>query len=570
MNNHPPTSIDRSACNGTRLLEGLRAAAHWLEQHVGEVNALNVFPVPDGDTGTNMHLTLGAAVAGVASDPSAGHVADQVYRKALMGARGNSGVILSQIIRGFAEGVGGKPTLDGPAMGEALRRAAERAYKAVMKPTEGTILTVARVAGEHAERAANDGADWVAVLEAATSGAAQAVADTPNLLKQLRDAGVVDAGGKGYHVVLEGLLKYMRGEDMQLSAVAAPVDVAFDLAELHSEDDEGYCTTFLIEGTDIPFEQVRETVAAMGTSVVVVGDETLVKAHVHTLRPGDVLNYAIGYGALSHIEIANMDMQTAAIRSTGKVSSDATRAPKEAATDLLGKTGNGAAHSAEPVAGVGIVAVAPGSGFAELFRSLNVGQVVTGGQTMNPSTQDLVEAIMELPQRDVIVLPNNGNILLAANQAVDVLDGDKTVRVVPSKTLPQGMAAMLAFNYSGSIDTNADTMRDAMSNVRTFEITTAVRDAIVDDTPVREGQTIGLLDDKLVEAGDDRDAVIDALFEHVPMDEYEIVTLYYGANTDAHQAQALADRITSTYSHLDIVDVQHGGQPFYDFVISVE
>jgi hypothetical protein len=565
-----PTSDQQATCDGAHLLAGLQAAAHWLEQHVGEVNALNVFPVPDGDTGTNMHLTLSAAVAGVASDPSAGRVADQVYRKALMGARGNSGVILSQIIRGFAEGVAGKNGLDGPAMGEALRRAAERAYKAVMKPTEGTILTVARVAGEHAEQAAAGGADWVAVLHAAVQGADQAVADTPTLLKQLRDAGVVDAGGKGYHVVLEGFLRYARGEDMELSTVATPVDVAFDIEELHSEDDEGYCTTFLVEGADIPFEQVRETIANMGTSVVVVGDETLVKAHVHTLRPGDVLNYAIQYGALTHIEIANMDMQTAAIRSTGKVSNEATRAPKESATDLIGNNGAGAKASDEPVAQVGIVTVAPGSGFAQLFRSLNAGKVVTGGQTMNPSTQDLVEAIRELPQHEVIILPNNGNILLAANQAMDVLEGQKIVRVVPSRTLPQGMAAMLAFNYSAPLGTNADAMTGALANVRTFEITTAVRDAVVDDTPVREGQTIGLLDDKLVEAGDDRDAVIDALFGHIPMDEYEIVTLYYGAQVDEAQAQALADRIAGMYDHLDSVDVQHGGQPFYDFVISVE
>lgn len=559
-----------STCDGAHLLSGLQAAAHWLEQHVGDVNALNVFPVPDGDTGTNMHLTLSAAVTGVASDPSAGHVADQVYRKALMGARGNSGVILSQIIRGFAEGVADKPALDGSAMGEALRRAAERAYKAVMKPTEGTILTVARVAGEHAEQAAASGADWIAVLQAAVQAADQAVADTPSMLKQLRDAGVVDAGGKGYHVVLEGFLRYARGEDMDLGTVVAPVAVAFDIAELHGEDDEGYCTTFLVEGEGIPFEQVRETVANMGTSVVVVGDETLVKAHVHTPRPGDVLNYAIQYGALTHIEIANMDKQTEAIRSTGRVSSGATRAPKEAATDLIGKNGAFPSSSDEPVAQVGIVTVAPGSGFAELFRSLNAGEVVTGGQTMNPSTQNLVEAITDLPQHEVIILPNNGNILLAANQAVDVLDGQKTVRVVPSRTLPQGMAALLAFNYSAPLGTNADAMTSAMANVRTFEITTAVRDAVVDDTPVREGQTIGLLDDKLVEAGDDRAAVIDALFLHIPMDEYEIVTLYYGANVDEGQAQALAERITDTYTHLDGVDVQHGGQPFYDFVISVE
>jgi DAK2 domain fusion protein YloV len=561
-----------SLCDGPHLLSGLQAAAHWLEQHVGEVNALNVFPVPDGDTGTNMHLTISAAVSGVEPQPSASSVAEQIYRKALMGARGNSGVILSQIIRGFAEGVAGKHELDGPALGAALHQAAERAYKAVMRPTEGTILTVARVAGEHAERTAADGADWIAVLEAAVAGAEQAVAETPNQLKQLRDAGVVDAGGKGLHIVLQGFLKYARGEEIQRETGAAPVEVAFNIEEMHTEDDEGYCTTFLVEGEHIPFEQVRETIAGMGTSVVVVGDETLVKAHVHTLRPGDVLNYAVEFGALMHIEIANMDMQKAAIRSTGKVSSEATRAPKESSNALLGDKGdaNSEMNAPEPVAPIGIVAVAPGSGFADLFRSLNVGKVVTGGQTMNPSTQDLVEAILEVPQKEVIVLPNNSNILMAARQAQEVIDGDKMVRVVPSKTLPQGMIAMLAFNYNAELDANAEAMTRALGNVRTFEITTAVRDAIMDDKPVRAGQTIGLLDDNLVEAGDDRDAVIDALFEHIDMDDYEIVTLYYGANVDEERAQALADRITNRYDYLDTVEVQHGGQPFYDFVISVE
>lgn len=559
-------------CDGSRLLSGLQAAAHWLEQHVGEVNALNVFPVPDGDTGTNMHLTISAAVAGVEPDTSVARVADQIYRKALMGARGNSGVILSQIIRGFAEGAAGHTVLDGPALSEALTKAAERAYKAVMKPTEGTILTVARVAGEYAQRAAAHSRDWVVVLEAAVQGAQQAVEDTPTLLKQLRDAGVVDAGGQGYYVVLEGFLKHARGEEIQREEGGAPVGVAFDIEELHAEDDEGYCTTFLIEGESIPFEQVRETIAGMGTSVVVVGDETLVKAHVHTLRPGDVLNYAIEYGALAQIEIANMDLQKEAIKSTGKVSSEATRAPKESASALVGNAGgtDDSEEAAEAVAPIGIVAVAPGSGFAQLFRSLNVGKVVTGGQTMNPSTQDLVQAITQVPQKDVIVLPNNSNILMAARQAVELLENEKNVRVVPSKTLPQGMAAMLAFNYNASLDHNTEAMTRALGNVRTFEITTAVRDAIVDDKPVRAGQTIGLLDDQLVEAGDDRDTVIDNLLEHIDMEDYEIVTLYYGANVDEERAQALADRITQTYEHLDTVEVQHGGQPFYDFVISVE
>ena len=551
-------------CDGHTLLRGLQAAAEWLNQHVGEVNALNVFPVPDGDTGTNMHLTLSAAVKDVQAQSSAAAVAEQVYRKALMGARGNSGVILSQIIRGFAEGIGGKEELDGQGLAQALHQAGERAYKAVMKPTEGTILTVARVAGEHALAEAESGASFEQVLDAAVRGADQAVAETPNQLKQLRDAGVVDAGGKGLAIVLEGMLKQTRGEEIKRSDSSGPVEVAFDIDEIHSEDDFGYCTTFLLEGSDIPFEEVRETIASMGQSVVVVGDETLVKAHIHTERPGDVLNYAITYGALTGIEIANMDKQKAAIKESGMVSADATRAPKESAAAI----GVKAVLTDEHVAPIGIVAVAPGDGFVDIFHSLNVGKVITGGQTMNPSTQDIVGAINELPQNEVIILPNNSNIMMASRQAQELVD--KNVRVIPTKTVPQGMAAMLAFNYTEDLDDNESSMTSALQGIRTLEITTAVRDATVDDKEVRNGQTIGLLDGTLVEAGDDRDQVIDDMLERVDMDDYEIITIYYGATTTEEQAQTLAERITARYTHLDTVEVQCGGQPFYDFIISAE
>lgn len=553
-----------SACDGTELLHGLEAATSWLDQHVGEVNALNVFPVPDGDTGTNMHLTLSAAVSGVEAQHSASAVADQVYRKALMGARGNSGVILSQIIRGFAEGVAGNEELDGPGLAVALTRASDRAYKAVMKPTEGTILTVARAAGESASRAAENGAVFADVLQAAVDGADEAVTNTPNQLKQLRDAGVVDAGGRGLAVVLEGFLKFVRGETIVRAQQAGATVAAFNIAELHGEDEHGYCTTFLLEGSDIPFDRVRETIAAMGQSVVVVGDETLVKAHLHTERPGDALNYAMQFGTLTGIEIANMDAQTAAIKETGMVSTEATRAPKEAAAAIVAQSSS----DQEPSMPIGIVAVAPGKGFVEIFKSLSAGMVITGGQTMNPSTQDLVGAIQGLPQHEIIVLPNNSNVMMASRQAAELVDKD--VRIIPSKTVPQGMAAIMALNFAADLATNEKAMDGALGKVRTLEITTAVRDATVDDKEVRAGQTIGLLDGTLVEAGDDHDAVIDAMIGHVDMDEYEIVTIYYGDSAADEAARELAGRIGARYSHLDSVEVQNGGQPFYDFIISVE
>jgi DAK2 domain fusion protein YloV len=317
------------AWDGTQFLAGLQAAATWLEQHVGEVNALNVFPVPDGDTGTNMHLTISAALKDVAPQIPAAAVAKQVERQALRGARGNSGVILSQIIRGFSEGVAGKDSIDAAGLASAFEKAAERAYKAVMKPTEGTILTVARVVGEYATAAAERGGDVSDVLDAAVEGANQAVADTPSQLKQLRDAGVVDAGGQGLAVILDGWRRWAHGEEtVRKDGRDAITTVAF--ADIHSEDDFGYCTNFMIEGSAIPFDQVRTTIGDMGRSVVVVGDETTVKVHIHTLRPGDVLNYAIDFGAITQVEIANMDAQRAAIHESGTVSAVATREPKEA------------------------------------------------------------------------------------------------------------------------------------------------------------------------------------------------------------------------------------------------
>ncbi len=545
--------------DGTQLLAALQAAARWLEQHVGEVNALNVFPVPDGDTGTNMNLTFTAALKDIKPQPSAGAVGMILQKQALRGARGNSGVILSQILRGFSEGIGDSATLDAGGMAQAFTKAADRAYKAVMKPTEGTMLTVIRVVGDRARAAAEGGAALLGVLEAAVEGAHAAVADTPNLLKQLRDAGVVDAGGEGVAVILDGVLRWARGELVERpDAPVQSAAVAFD--DIHSDDDFGYCTTLLLEGENIPFDEVRATIASMGASVVVVGDETTVKAHVHTLRPGDVLNYAITYGALTHIEIANMDAQRAQIHATGAVAAVPGHAPKEASL----------ASRAAPVddAKIGIVAIAPGPGWAAVFRSARVGAVVTGGQTMNPSTAELAEAIESLPQQEVIVLPNNSNILMAARQAQEIVD--KTVSIIPSRTIPQGVAAILAMNFEQDLERNTKAMTRAISTVRTIEITTAVRDATVDDTAVKIGQTIGLLDDKLIAAGDDQLAVVDQMLEALDMAEYELVTIYLGEDVDAARGQALAERIQARYDHLETVDVQSGGQPFYDFILAIE
>ncbi|HEX5690043.1 MAG TPA: DAK2 domain-containing protein [Roseiflexaceae bacterium] len=537
--------------DGAQLLAAFSAAARWLELHADAVNALNVFPVPDGDTGTNMSLTLSGAVQDVTPDRSCAVVAERVKYWATMRGRGNSGIILSQVLRGMAQALAGHERMGASELAAALTQASSTAYQAVMKPVEGTMLTVIREAAEAAELAAAEGAELGGVLEAAARRAGESVQRTPELLKTLRDAGVVDAGGHGLALILDGMLRYMRGETVERDEAAsqAPAEIAF--ADIHGPDDFGYCTNFVLHGVGLPFEEIRTTLAAMGQSAVIVGDDQLVKVHIHMLLPGDALNYAMRFGALAQIEITNMDAQRAALQaSAGQLS-----AP-------MGEL----AH--EPLAAqVGVVAVAPGDGFAAIFHSLNVDAVVGGGQTMNPSTEDLLEAIERLPQGDVIVLPNNSNIILAARQAAGL--SAKNVQVVPSKTLPQGIAARLSFNYQAGIEENVAAMADALHHVRTAEVTSAVRDAAIDGIAVRAGQTIGLLDGDLIVAADEREQVIDQLLDRMALDEREIVTIYYGRSVERAAAEALAERISVQYGGID-TEVQEGGQPLYDYIISAE
>jgi DAK2 domain fusion protein YloV len=544
-------------------LAALAAAARWLEQHAELVNALNVFPVPDGDTGTNMSLTLSGAIQDVAPDPSCAVVAERVKYWATMRGRGNSGIILSQVLRGVAQALAGHTRMGAAELAAALTQASTTAYQAVMKPVEGTLLTVAREAAEAAQAAAVAGAPLVAVLEAAVAGARGAVRRTPDLLKTLRDAGVVDAGGEGLALILEGMLRYARGEELELEQVQAPTAVAF--ADVHGADDFGYCTNFVLHGSDLPFDKLRAVLANMGQSAVIVGDTELIKVHIHMLMPGDALNYAARFGALSAIEITNMDLQRTALQA--KVISDEQQVTSDAAPGTRHPAPDTQHPADEPVAEVGVVAVAPGAGFAAIFRSLNVDAVVGGGQTMNPSTEDLLQAIERLPQREVIVLPNNSNIIMAARQAAEM--SAKQVRVLPSKTLPQGIAAKLSFNYQAGLEENLLAMAAALPQVRTAEITTAVRDAAVDGVQVRAGQTIGLLDGDLVTAADDREHVLDDLIARIGLDEREIVTVYFGETVDRGDAEALAARIGERFADIE-VEVQAGGQPLYDFIISAE
>jgi DAK2 domain fusion protein YloV len=529
-------------------LSGLAAAARWLEQHADAVNALNVFPVPDGDTGTNMALTLNGALQDVEPDPSVAVVSEKVKYWAMMRGRGNSGIILSQVLRGLAQGLEGHDLMGAPELATALSQASASAYRAVLKPIEGTMLTVIREASEAATAAlAAPSASMLTVLQAATQAARESVDRTPTLLKTLADAGVVDSGGEGLFLILEGLLRYARGESIEYHAAAPAAAMSFD--DIHGEDDFGYCTNFILRGEQMPYDTIRAELSAMGQSAEIVGDERLIKAHIHVLRPGDALNYAMTFGALEQIEIANMDVQREQLHQK----KDKQRAASEPEHALATE--------------IGIVAVAPGAGFAEIFRSLHAGEIIGGGQTMNPSTEDLLAAIARLPQNDVIVLPNNGNVIMAARQAADL--SDKHVEVLPTRTAPQGLAALLGFSYQASVADNVRAMTTAMQQIQTAEITTAVRDASVDQIAVRAGQTIGLLDGDIVTAGDRRDMVIDQLLERMELDQREIVTIYYGSTTSAAEADTLAKRIQERYGDLE-VEVQEGGQPLYEYIISAE
>ena len=553
-------SPQSSPVDGAGLLHALRAGMGWLERNVGGVNALNVFPVPDGDTGTNMFLTVRAAYTAAAEGGDApgrtvGTVAERAAYGALMGARGNSGVILSQVFRGIAKALDGHATLDGPLLAAAFAEASAMAYKAVMKPVEGTLLTVSRGAAEAAAAAAQAGGDVRAVLDGALAGARATLARTPEMLPLLREAGVVDAGGQGYVIVLEGMRLHLAGRNVEAEAlpeIAPGQQVAFDLGavqEQHGADDYGYCTNFLITatpGTEMDYPTIRATLAGMGHSAVVVGDTRYLKAHIHTSDPGALLSYAVQFGALSQIKIDNMDAQVEALEGPAPATP---------------------AKQREPIAGVSVVAVAAGAGLSEVLTGLGAAAIVRGGQTMNPSTQELLDAINAAPTDQVIVLPNNGNVVLTAQQAADM--AAKQVRVVPTKSIPQGIAALSAFTFGADVETNAAAMAAAATSARTGEVTRAVRDATIGGVAVKAGQVIGLMDDVLTVSGSERAAVTLDLLGAMGAERGELITLYTGADVSPDAVSAVQDAVQGRYPDA-AVEVVAGGQPHYDFILSVE
>lgn len=549
--------------DGTELRKMFGGGTLWLEHNAPFVNALNVFPVPDGDTGTNMLLTMQAAMreANANGSTSAGEICNALYKGALLGARGNSGVILSQIMRGFERVMDKRAAMDAKTFADAMVEAARTAYKGVQKPVEGTILTVIREAADGAVRAASQSDDLKHVVGETYQAAHSATLRTPELLPVLMEAGVVDAGGQGLAFIFEGALKYLQGETPAYEP--EPIG-ARNLEKLAVPDGFGYDIQFHIRGHALNIDNIRETISAMGEAALIVGDETLVKVHIHALNPGDIIKYGAAQGPLVNIMIENMQEQYADFMAGNTAD---TRVGAENLGAILPHEPRPSTATTDYATGIATIAVAPGEGIRQIFESLGTSAIVGGGPTMNPSAQDLLEAINRVRTRQVILLPNDKNIIPVAQQIQQLTD--KIVRVVPSHTVPQGLAALLAFNFQGDLDTNVEMMNTALNGIRTIELTRAVRSAQINNIHVQQGQPIALLDGELVAAGDVLSALAVQVLATAGARESEIITLYYGSEVTPAAAQELYSRVQHEFPN-QVVEVHEGGQPLYPYIISVE
>jgi uncharacterized protein len=546
--------------DGQGLKRLVEASLLWLRYHQPAINALNVYPVPDGDTGTNMLLTMQSAWREVEHSPedNVGKVAQLVAHGALMGARGNSGVILSQLWRGFARSLDSKPKFGALDLVHGLREASETAYKGVLRPVEGTILTVSRAIADAAEAAQPDNENLLYLLEYMVEAAREAVANTPNLLPVLKQAGVVDSGGQGLAVIIEGMLRYLHGESLDASRDRV-AEIAVDLKEkvpAGAGIDAGdvaqgysYDVQCLIKGQGMNVEAARAHIGAIGLSTLVVGDAETIKVHVHVPRPSDVLAYAETLGRLHDVVIEDMAAQYQQF--------------------LVGRTAppiQNSTYNLKP-GDIATLAVAPGEGLTRVFHSLGTTAIVPGGQTMNPSTEDFVKLLQAIPTDRAILLPNNSNVVMAARQAAEICK--KQVLVVPSKTIPQGIAAMLAFNDQRDLETNGHAMEAATYHVKTGEITTATRAIEYNGVKVEEGHIIGLLNDELTAANETIEETLWTLLEQMEAANLEIITLYFGNGITLNAAEELGALVEEKYPQLE-VEIVEGGQPHYYYIISAE
>ncbi len=555
--NAPPISQKWLRCNGQQFRKLVHAGLLWLDQNHHYVNELNVFPVPDGDTGTNMLLTMRSAYKRIqeSEEDHVGKMAGDLAQGALMGARGNSGVILSQIWRGLAQALKEKETFNVADLAAAFQSASDTAYGGVMRPVEGTILTVIREGAEEAKDAAAKSQDLRFLMERVLERCQQALERTPDMLPILKQAGVVDSGGQGLVYIFEGMLRYTQGKlDVAHVAAATPTTAVPAQALAIPEGGElenPYDVQFILMGDGLNVDEVRQRIDGMGDSTVVVGDEKTIKVHIHVQDPGEPISYGISLGDITDVVVENMQMQM---------------------EEIVHDPGAATAVPAIPEAVVepgqiGAVAVTAGNGLADIFRSLGAAYVVNGGQTNNPSTEEIFQAIQDVPTDKVVILPNNKNIILAAEAARDLTP--KNVAVVPTRTAPQGICAMLSLNPDGDLAETAAAMQEASSYVATGEITRATRSVTIDEVAVNEGEYIGLVDGRLAASGQDMTEVIAQVLAGMEMEEKEIVSLYYGQDTTEAEATAVAQQIESRYADVE-VEVLPGGQPHYFFILGAE
>lgn len=540
----------------------VQAGADRLQEHAEYVNSLNVFPVPDGDTGTNMNLSMisGAKAVSDSTSDKVGELATHLSKGLLMGARGNSGVILSQLFRGFAKQIPDVETLSGKELAAAFTHGVNTAYKAVMKPVEGTILTVARVAAEFGERKATETDDCVAVMTAVVSGAKKALAKTPDLLPILKEVGVVDSGGQGLLFIYEGFLSVLNGEyvpenDFETPAAMDEMINAEHHRSVHShlatEDITfGYCTEIMVKIGDGPtadtafeYDTFRNYLNELGDSLLVVNDDEIIKVHVHTEYPGEVMNYGQKFGSLMKVKVDNMRVQHETLLE------------------------NDSAPVKKPRVPYAIIAIAAGNGIQELFKSLGASYVISGGQTMNPSTEDILKAIDAVNADQVIVLPNNKNIFMAADQAAEV--ADIPVVVVPSKTISQGMTAMLAFNDQVGLAQNQAAMTEMLTSVVSGSLTHAIRDTAIDGITIKEGDFLGMIDGKIVVSKTDALEVAFETLKQMMDEETEIVTIIIGEEGTQEQAEQMEAALLAMNEELE-VEIHHGDQPVYPYLFAAE
>lgn len=536
--------------DGKKFRDMFVSGANNLQNHKDLVDKLNVFPVPDGDTGTNMSLTISYAIKELSKveNDDITDIGKALSKGSLMGARGNSGVILSQIIRGIAKSIEAKENLNVVDLANALKNGSDTAYKAVIKPIEGTILTVVRESGEYAVKVAKPDMDMIEFIELVVKKANESLNKTPELLKALKEAGVVDSGGKGLVLIYEGMLSSLKGSNIESIEGGTSSNVEVNVEQNISSEDIKfqYCTEFILESDKIDDLAVREMYMKFGDSLAVVGDEGVIKVHVHTNDPGLAIQEALKYGQLLTIKIENMKLQHE--------------------NKVLNETAQTQDIPVEEKE-YGFIATSMGEGLAQIFKDFGVDHIIEGGQTMNPSTEDFMKAIESLHAKNIIILPNNSNIIMAASQAKEL--SAKNIIVIPTKNVAQAFATLVTFDADADVSENESNMMEALSSVKSGQVTYAVRDTVINDVEVKEGNIIGIAEGKLLSAGNNVDEITTDLIGKLVDEDSAIITLFYGEDTSKEEAEALRDSLEEKFEDID-VELHYGGQPLYYYLISVE